>query len=431
MSATCIPEQFQATGTDVAVSITRAVTQHRIGCALVFDGRLDPDRLRRAVRLSLDAEPILGCSYQTGAYRAVWRRLEDLDDAVPFSMLESDDPVGATTAFQAAQVDDAGPQAAVSLVRSAERDHLAIKLSHVLADGQAAKQYAYLLAHIYTKLGADPSYSPKPNTARRPTARDVWDNLTPEQRKSAKNGKSWARPTWEIPTRAHTGKRLTYRTTVFEPPSFFALKEYGKQRGATVNDMLLAAFFRASVRAFDPPSGVPLSLMCTVDHRRYLTNADRLPIANISISGSLDIERADGEDFDDTLRRVRERMAAWAETCYGAGPALNAEKMTVLGYGITKRLVGAALKMAARSGKTYAYLTNIGILDEARLGFDGCVPVAAHMFGPAAIGASVVQTVSTYRSALAICMGFCEADCDAAMIERVLRSTTNELPAAD
>jgi hypothetical protein len=54
-----IPERYPATGADLAVSITRRGTHHRIGLRLSFDGLLDVERLRRAVRLSFDAEPVL------------------------------------------------------------------------------------------------------------------------------------------------------------------------------------------------------------------------------------------------------------------------------------------------------------------------------------------------------------------------------------
>lgn len=425
---TTIPMRFPATGTDVAVSITRAVSRHRIGMRLTFEGGvLDPDRLSHAARLSLDAEPILGCSFETDESKAYWRRLPALDEASCFSVLETVDPNAAMDAFQADEITDAGPQVRVALFRAPEADHLGIKVSHVVADGQAAKQYAYLLAGIYSRLGEDPSYTPEPDLAPRPTGTDVWDRLSPEQRRDAKKAKSWANPTWVMPSKGSSGRGLTYRAASLGPEAFSALRAYGRQRDATVNDMLLAAVFRACVREFDPPTGKPLSLMCTADLRRYLPDAEHLPIGNISISGSLDIERVDGESFDETLRRVRERMGVWAKTCYGAWPAANAEKAARLGYRMTKALLSATFRMAGGSGKTYPWFTNIGVIYDSRLSFDGHTPGAGHMYGPSALGASVVPVISTYRDTLTICMGFCAEDCDDRVVETVLESTLAEL----
>lgn len=419
-----IPERLAATGTDAAVSITRAVTMHRIGLRLDFHGRLDADRLARAVRLSLDAEPVLGCAFRTDAFKPYWLRMPNLDAAGCLSVAETADPTSAVNAFQAEEIDDAGPQVKVGLFRTPDADVLGIAISHVVADGQAAKQYAYLLADIYTRLGQDPAYAPEPNLTPRPSGRDVVEQLTAEQRREAKKAKSWVNPTWAIPAKGDSHQGLTYLTLGIEPETFSALKSYGNARGATVNDMMLTAVFRTCVRLFDPPTGVRHALMCTADLRRYLPNREQLPISNISISGSLDIERVDDETFHATLARVRASMDAWAKMCYGAWPSANAEKLTALGYRATKTLMGAVFKLAGGSGKTYPWFTNIGVIEDAKLSFGGSAPVAGHMFGPAA---GVVPTVSTYRDTLTVCMGFCEEDFDRAVVQQVLDGIKAEI----
>lgn len=414
----------------MAVSITRAVTLHRIGLRLSFaPGALDAERLARSVRLSLDAEPILGCSFDTSARKASWSRLASLDEVQCFRATESLNPDADMIDFQTTEVPDLGPQADVLLLRASDADHLGIKLSHVLADGQAAKQYAYLLSDIYSKLSHDEDFVPKPNLADRPTGRDVWSHLTAEQRRQAKRAKSWVNPTWTVPRKGKSGGHPTYVTAFLEPDQFRRLKSRGRELDATVNDVMLTAVFRACVALLDPPTGVPLSLMSTADLRRYLPERERMPISNISISGSLDIERVDGESFEETLMRVRESMARWAQQCYGAGPFASAEKLTALGYGATQRLMGLVFRAAGGSGKTYPWYTNIGILDDSRLRFDGAVPTSGHMFGPLNRGGAIVPVISTYRERLAVTMGFCEGDIDRSLIEDFLRITLDELDA--
>jgi NRPS condensation-like uncharacterized protein len=397
---------------------------------LTFDpGQLDLACLAAAAKLSLDAEPILGCAFRTDEPKAYWSRMPTPDDGF-FSTIDSVDPDGDMDRFQACEIPDAGPQVAVALFEAEDADHLGIKVSHVVADGQAAKQYAYLLADIYSRLVMDSSYRPTPNLASRPTGKDVWAHLTPEQRREAKRAKSWANPNWVVPSNGTSGQGLTFCTAFVEPDAFRRLKAFGKQRDATVNDMLLTAVFRACVTLFDPPIGTPLSLMCTAELRRYLPKLPQLPISNLSISGSLDIERVDGESFDATLARIRERMAVWAKQCYGAGPLANAEKLAGLGYGFTKALLGLTFRMAGGSGKTYPWFTNIGVLEEARLSFAGTAPTSGHMYGPSSHGPAVVPVISTYRDRLAISMGFCAQDMDASVVDEVLQSVIGELSAA-
>jgi NRPS condensation-like uncharacterized protein len=426
-----IPERFPATGADMAVSITRAVTCHRIGLRLGFEGRaLDPARLARAARLTLDAEPTLGCAFEISGRKAWWSRLATLDAVSCCDVRDTDDADAEMITFQAAEIPSAGPQVAVALLRAPDADHLGIKLSHVLGDGQAVKQYAYLLADTYTRLAADDAYRPRPNLAQRPTGRDIWERLTPEQRREARRAKSWVNPTWVVSSKGSSGEGLTYRTAFIEPELFRAMKSHGHERGATVNDMMLTAVFRTCVALLDPAAGVPLSLMGTADLRRHLPDSDLLPLSNISISGSLDIERVDGETFDETLSRVRESMGRWAKQCYGAGPFASAEKMTALGYGVTKWLMGLAFRAAGGSGKTYPWYTNIGVIEEPRLSFAGEVPTSGHMFGPCNPGGAVVPVISTYRERLAIAMGFCERDMDVALVEEFLAAVIGEVESA-
>jgi NRPS condensation-like uncharacterized protein len=420
-----IPKRFPATGTDVAVSITRAVTRQRIGIRLAFAGRLDEARLGRAVRLTLDGEPILGCSFEI-ARRASWRRIDDLDAAIPFGVSETADPEADMFRFQVEEVPDAGPQVAALLLRTPDHDELGIKLSHVPVDGQGAKRYAYLLAETYGALAEDPDYAPVPNVAPRPTATDVWASLSPEQRKAAKRAKSWAVPNWPVPAASASGGELTYRALSVPPERFLALKAYGNQRDATVNEMLLALYFRALVRALDPPRRTPLSLMSTADLRRYIPDAEMTPIGMLSISGPLGIERVDGEPFDGTLGRVVAAMTVWEEQCYGAGPAYNAEKLNGLPYAVVSAILSLSFKMGPK-GKTYPYLTNIGILDEARLAFGEETPVAGSMYGPAGFGASPVATVSTYRDTLTVSMGCSSGDAAKSATDAILALLEDEI----
>jgi NRPS condensation-like uncharacterized protein len=264
----------------------------------------------------------------------------------------------------------------------------------------------------------------------RPSGRDVWNNLTPQQRREAKRAKSWAKPTWPAPRTDNAGEGLTYRWVTIPRERFEALKSYGSERGCTVNDMMLTAVLRSCISQLDPPSDTPLSLMYTADLRRYLPDITDLPISNLSISGSLDIERIDGESFEDTLARVHQRMRQWATMCHGAAPLASAEKMASLGYGATKLLLRMAFRAGGSVDKTYPWFTNIGILDDDRLAFGDIVPGSAFMFGPATRGTSIVPVVSTYGDELTVCMGYCESDYDTASVEQLLESITGEVDAA-
>lgn len=420
-----IPERFPSTGAEAAISITRSVTHHRLGMHLRFATRLDAARLERAVRLSLDAEPVLGCAFRDDAFRPYWQRRGDLDRESQLKVVEAADAAAQALAFQSEEVPDEGPQVQALLLQTPDHDELSLKISHVVADGQATKQYAYLLASLYTALGKDPDFVPEPNLTSRPGGAEVWNALDAEQRRAAKKAKSWIGPTWTVPF-ARNGERPSWTLLALEPSEFAGIKAYGKRRGATVNDMLLAAVFRSCASMFEPAPGAAQAFMCTADLRRYLPDQTRLPIGNLSISGSMEIDRVPGETFDETLERVHGSTTAWAATCHGAAPFAASERLAALGYRVMRVLLGTTLKMSGRSRKTYQWFTNIGVIDDSRLLFDDTAPLDAYVIGPVAPG-NVVPTVSTYRNRMRIALGHCESDCSKEEADRLLSRIGDEL----
>jgi len=429
VSSTATRSRIPATPNDVATHIARLFGQHmELGCRLTFDGRLDPLILSRAVRLSLDVEPVLGCALRTGVFRVWWERLENLDGVLPFSVGTTTDPDRDAIVHMTAAIDSAaGPQVAVHLLQAERGDEVIISMSHDATDGQGVKQYAYLLADLYARLSADPGYAPSPPVAPRPSAADVWNALTPRQRRDANMTPSMTMPNWVVPARGVTGRGRTLRELRLPPERFRAIKAYGDARGASINALTLTAFFRALVRSFSPPTGQPMSLPFTTAHRRYLKERNNIPITNLAISLWLGVPHVEGESFDGTLLRVKEQLDTWRDALWGVKSLVQATSVARMGYTPMRLMMGAISAMSAKSGKTSPVFTNIGILHEDRLDFGGLVPVSARLSGPAAFGASLVPTISTYRETLTVSMGFCDADIDPDVIEQVLHHMAEEL----
>lgn len=427
MNGTAALSRIPATANDVATHVARLFGQHmELGCRLVFEGPLDPEVLRRAVRLSLDAEPVLGCVLRTGFFKAWWERI-DADRELPFFMRASSDPDRHAAEYLSQDLETGAPRVAVRLLRTEHGDEVVVSMDHDATDGQGVKRYAYLLADVYTRLLADPAYVPERPTAPRPSASDVWAALTPEERAAAKKTPRMTMPNWDIPSKAVTGRGRTLRELRVPPERFRALKAYGEARDASINALTLTAFFRAVARSFPPPAGTPMSLPFTVDHRRYLRGRADVPITNLAISLWLGVPFVEGEPFDATLACVAEQLDAWRDALWGVKSLVQAVGLVRLGYTPMRLLMRAVSSMSAKSGKTSPVFTNIGVLDADRLRFGDLVPLSARLSGPAAFGASLVPTISTYRETLTVSMGFCETDFDAAIIERVLRDMEEEL----
>lgn len=425
-----IPLRFPATANDLATSVMRVLGQHlELGCRLVFDRRLDEAVLRTAVRSSLHAQPVLGCGLRTTFRTGWWERLHDLDDRVPFSITHTEDPDRDAVALQAGTIPDSGPQVFVGLLRAAGHDEVCFRITHNVADGQAVKQYAYLLGELYSRLMADPGYVPAPDLSPRPSGQGIWEHLPAEERRKARKEPRPVMPNWNLTRMAVSGAGRTIRELQVGPDRFRAIKEYGVKRGATVNDVALTAFFRAMTETVPPKPGKAMSLAFSADHRRYLRDVIALPIANLAITIWLGVLYDQDDTFEATLQRVTAQTARWREALWGARSAVRAARIVKVGYRPMEALMAAIGHMSGKSTRGSPIFTNLGILDERRLSFAGALPVSARLSGPAAWGASFVPTVSTYRDTMTVSMGFCADDTCESDIQAVLRAMDAQIDA--
>ena len=87
-----IPATIPASKADVSQYLLRHVSSQEAQIVLSYNGPVDGDRLARAVRLAVDAEPVLGCRFFDHWYRPFWQRRDDLDSIDLCSVVPSDDP---------------------------------------------------------------------------------------------------------------------------------------------------------------------------------------------------------------------------------------------------------------------------------------------------------------------------------------------------
>jgi NRPS condensation-like uncharacterized protein len=59
----------------------------QLQAVVLFDRNLDEDILKKAVRLSLDAEPVLGCRFIEDEKQPYWQRFEEPDEIPWYHLL--------------------------------------------------------------------------------------------------------------------------------------------------------------------------------------------------------------------------------------------------------------------------------------------------------------------------------------------------------
>lgn len=399
----------------------------QLGGVLSFDGRLDEMRLRRAIRLLLDAEPVLGCRFVADAAPPVWQRLDGIDAVHLLDVRTSDDPAAEAATFIAEPFDFTGDvQVLAALVRGPSADVLAVKVSHVAMDGGALKETLYSIGDFYRILGEQPGWTPEPNLdgLRCPMAKS---GLV-EKLASLRQNDIAPRPSdWEL---SLPGGRCqaTYVSASVEPDAFRSAVGLGKSADATVNDVILTAYYRTLWRLLraGPGSRTPLLISCEL--RKHLPAGTKTALSNISSAWYVSVSPVETEEFEGTLARVVEATQEWKRRGAGKASSIGIPIITKLTRKkdleyIRKMLFGKA----ASVGQQIGGLTNIGIIDDGQLDFGAPVCVVdAWLLGPVS-STGLLLTATTHRDRLHLALGTEFAALSEELVTAVVEGTAREI----
>ncbi len=432
-----IPGRFRAVATDKLGFALMQLMDYQIHFLAELDGMLDAGRLARAMALMMDAEPVLGSRFVRHWRAPWWQRQERLKEEDFFTLREGGPKE--VQAFINEPLDSyRAPQVKARIVRSGanmNKDILCLKFSHVPVDGAAVKDCAYLLADIYRRLGTDASYCPEPNTAGSRSARQVSRRLTLADklkviRRDLRNFRK-KRGCWS-PLPASGEQTPRFVREVIGPRRFQAIKSYGRNKGATINDMLITAYYRALYRELGPVPGRDMGILTTADLRRYLPEGKTGAICCLSSFFYSNIGTDLGADFEDTLGKVVEDIGFQKSDYLGLGdyPALSFF-MDVLPYSIGLKAIKSIFTVTLGSGHYKGALTNLGIIDEDLFRFDGPEVTDAYILVPVStsLGNVLITGTTTFKDTITLASGFLGSEQDQAHMERIYKAVSEELPA--
>jgi len=292
--------------------------RHAIHVVISLAGRLDADLLHKVVRLTLDAEPILGCRFVEHWFRPYWQRYEDLDGLPFFEIRETEDSEQELTRFL---VSELALPVRVLLLREKDSDRVCIKFAHRVGDGVAVAQFGCLLAYTYNALHADPHYRPVPRMEFDRSIRPVSSRFSIRQRlklfREAVKTRRRLRMTghWTFPPPDAASPPTAFVIRRLSPERVRRIGRFAYQRRATAYQVLVAAFFVALCDSVPHSGDRPLQVLCPVDLRRYLGSQSNRPLCNLTGQATLALNPGPAATFDDILAQVRDQMyAQWGDT---------------------------------------------------------------------------------------------------------------------
>lgn len=374
-----------------------------------FRASLDPERLEKALGLMLDAEPVLGCRLVCDPKLPYWQRLSAAERKnFSFTANESD-----YLAFRHESLDySKGPQLQACLLRNGQGDRLLLKVAHQASDAGGVKNITEKLSSIYNRLEKEPRYKPEPNLAGCREFSQIMHHVP-----------FWAYPvifinflsqswsnafpasTLQLPIPQGPAAPFTYVVKHLPARRLEKIRQFGKARGATINDVLVAAYYWALVREAGWDQKAMLRLQTTIDLRRwYLPDDKDGGICNLSAYEYPNLDRVLGRDFGETVELVSRKKKSRKKNWVGLTDVCLMPLLNLMSFEKQEKLAVKAMNSLIKRKSFPNALTNMGEIKKQSVTF-GMEPERACLLTPFIYPPLFGGGVSVYDGELTFCGG--------------------------
>lgn len=401
------------------------VYDRQVRIIVSFRGRLDQNRLKKALRLTYDAEPVTGCRFVERPFRPYWQRCADLDSTFHFSVVDPADQEKIINKYFYAPLDPfAGPQIHIGLFRS-DSDTLCIKMSHIVADGGASIEYLRLLADIYRRLGEDPNYMPVSNPGGNRSSFQALKHVKLSEILSSVAHLSVVkrRYNWEFPGLGNGPASPSFFIRRIGRERFSRIKAYAKNHGVTIGDVLLTSYYRVLFDLIESPENIPLAMLVPVDLRKYIPGGRSEGMCSLTAGYVSEVIRKKGESFEETLARVHALMEGYKSTQEELGQLFLLELAAVPRY-----LWMQVLSPLILQSMDLITFSNMGVIDPARANFGDIEVKEIIPAGPMLSQPCFILGSHTFNGELALTTSIYGTAEYTALIENFFEALIRELP---
>jgi NRPS condensation-like uncharacterized protein len=385
------PKKIKAEAFDVMQYLYSTVHEPLIHCVISLTGHVDEIILKKAVDLSFSVVPLIRCCFRTAGIHPFWEEEEFTAlDIVHVITAETDPEVQKQRLLSSIINPACEPQLKIYILREQDKDTLLIIINHMVCDGAGFKEYLYLLCALYTSCMNPTDVEPKLETARR-DALQLMTNYSLREKMQVwflPNDNSTLRQEMMFSLQGDPGNPF-FVTVPIGNEDFFHIKDHAKRLGATVNDMILAAYIRVLAKQLRTNH---IQIPCPVDLRKYIPAGWKYGISNLTSNFTCNVIIETDEAFETTVFKVNEQIKRQKNGIQWLKGIMMLEFFYHrLPFFMFKKLFQQVFTIPVIS------FTNLGVIDSNRLRF-GILPVNdAYLTGAVKYVPYFQIAVSTYN----------------------------------
>lgn len=312
--------KYKAESTDVVLYSYQDYNDLLIRYLIKVEGQIEVTRMKKAIRLSLDSEPITGCRLIRNDNKLMWERHSDLEsfELCSVTKVENEDKVEEVVQdFILKKVDPENELIVQTHIVRGEYDTICFKAHHTAMDAGGLYEYIYLLFEIYNQLKNDPSWKPSINYNGSRDFMQVSKHLSLiDKIKCLRRGfrdnkiKAEAPNLLNIPIMHDdlSDRALIIRT--IDRELFQKITRYRREKGVSFNDFMIAIFTMVWFKMLDSKRKRPVQISFPCSFRNhYLPTKKAEAICNLSGIGRINIFSHPDDQFETILTQVRDKVA--------------------------------------------------------------------------------------------------------------------------
>lgn len=406
---------------DVIQFIFSSFNDHQLHCIIDFKNHIDEECLKKAVDMSVEGLPLIKCRYVEGWFRSYWEEcdytVEDIVKIIKSSNIQED--VSKLITFRPDEFK--GPQLRVYIIRGKDSDSICIILNHMISDGVGMKEYVYNLSSIYSNLINNKNYKVDITRIGSRSSKQVLNQFNFKDKINMLSSSAKL-------SKYNSGKYFKLEGDKSNPfiifhniprDRFLEIKKFSKKTNSTVNDVLMATYIRVIDKFLNCG---PVPLPCPVNLRRYLPDGKGEAICNLTSNFVCDIGTDIGDNFNETLAKVKQVLGEEKDSLSCLKPILLLEILfKILPYKMAKSTV---IKLF---NNPPIAMTNIGLIDKDRLKFEEAEIKSVHINGSIKYKPYFQVAVTTFNDEMTLSVNFHGTENDKVQIRRFLEAFEEEL----
>ncbi|MGG5736957.1 MULTISPECIES: condensation domain-containing protein [Bacillus cereus group] len=328
-----------------------------------------------------------------------------------------------------------GPMVQTKLLRGTATDILVVKLSHLCSDGAGVKEYINLLGAIYTQLSlglsknqiikefgeGNESFRDQSHVFKYAGISDIKSAYRPNQEQQTS--------LWAFPSQPNKNNSPQMSVRRLNHEQSLRLLQWTKAQQATLNDVIMTAYFRAlsHFTVYAEPRTSEKMIGLTIDLRRYLPNYTTGAICNLSGMEMPVIKMEDDESFNQTLVRIKQSMDKIKSQNPGLSSAAGMELLAGMKLSVVKEMYNQQYEQALQMGMALPLLTNFGVIADEPIQFGEVQAEDGYMTSPIMYAPFFSMGASFYNGRLTFTIGYHTPDTSKEKVDKFLESVVNQL----